>query len=697
MATKLKGLTLEIGGDTQALENALSGVNKTTKNLQSELREVDKLLKMDPKNTEVIAQKQKLLADSVSNTKDKLDQLKKAAEQAQEKLAKGEISEEQFRALQREVVKTEQDLKKLTTQAKTFGDEFDRKLKNVSKGLKDVGSGIENAGKKMSGVSKVAGGAVAGMVGLAVKSGQAADEINTLAKQTGLSTEQIQKFKYASDIIDVSLETLTGSMSKLTKNMSTARGGTGAAAEAFEALGVKIKDDVTGELRNNQDVFDETIKALADLENETERDARAMEIFGKSAQDLNPLILGGADALKQLGEEAEAAGLILSQEALDSANEFNDSIDKLKATAVGTFGSLGAEIAEMLIPMMELLSEKLGAAMEWIRGLDQDTLKLIMTILAIVAAVSPVLIIIGKLISSVGIIVGALGKLKFIMTGVNMAIGLVGKAFALLAANPIVLIVAGIAILIGILIHAWKTNEDFRNAVIAIWENIKQMFSDSIEAIKGFFNGMITFFKELPGKIMEQLLAVVAKMNEWRDNISEFVKVEIPKIIADIVGYFMGLPGKMLGIGGDLIEGLWEGIKGMTGWIGEKVSGFAGGIVKGVKKVFGVQSPSKVFAGIGGFMAEGLGLGFLSEMKDISKQITNSVPKTFESDVSYAVSNASDFETDRDRKRKAAQLKEKNTVEHKGTIRVEGINEKGQLQDVIEIVIDKLRREVRMA
>ena len=694
MATKLKGLTLEIGGDTQALSTALSGVNGTAKSLQSELREVEKLLKMDPKNTELLAQKQKLLADSVSNTKDKLDQLKKAAEQAQEKLAKGEISEEQFRALQREVTKTEQELKKLTTQAKTFGDEFDRKLKNVSKGLKDVGSGIENAGKKMSGVSKLAGGAVAGMVGLAVKSGQAADEINTLAKQTGLSTEQIQKFKYASDIIDVSLDTLTGSMAKLTKNMSTARGGTGAAAEAFEFLGVKVKDDVTGELRDSQDVFNETIKALGELENETERDARAMEIFGKSAQDLNPLILGGADALKQLGEEAEAAGLILSQEALDSANEFNDSIDKLKATAVGTFGSLGAEIAEMLIPMMELLSEKLGAAMEWIRGLDQDTLKLIMTILAIVAAVSPVLIIIGKLITSVGIIVGALGKLKFIMTGVSMAVGLIGKAFTLLIAHPII---AFIAILVGAFIYLWNTNEDFRNAVIEIWENIKQKFSESVEAIKGFFNGMVTFFKELPGKIMEQLLAVVAKMNEWRDNIGEFVKVEIPKIIADIVGYFMGLPGEMLGIGGDLIEGLWEGIKGMTGWIGEKVSGFAGGIVKGVKKVFGVQSPSKVFAGIGGFMAEGLGLGFLSEMKDISKQITDSVPKTFESDVSYAVSNASDFETDRDRKRKAAQLKEKNTVEHKGTIRVEGINEKGQLQDVIEIVIDKLRREVRMA
>ena len=112
--------------------------------------------------------------------------------------------------------------------------------------------------------------------------------------------------------------------------METAKKGTGDVASAFKKLGVSITDN-KGALRNNQDVFNDVIKALGKIENETQRDAYAMQIFGKSAQDLNPLILGGADALEELGKEAEDAGLILSQDTLDAANEFNDSIDKLKA------------------------------------------------------------------------------------------------------------------------------------------------------------------------------------------------------------------------------------------------------------------------------------------------------------------------------------------------------------------------------
>ena len=189
MATKLKGLTLEIGGNTQALETALSGVNKTTKNLQSELRAVDRLLKMDPGNTELLAQKQKLLADSVSNTKDKLDQLKKAAEQAQEKLAKGEISEEQFRALQREIVNTEQDLKKLTKEAKNFGDVFDQKLTNASKKVREVGEGIGDAGRAMAPVSKAAGAAVAAIGGSSLK--MAMDYEESLAKLSTIADTSV--------------------------------------------------------------------------------------------------------------------------------------------------------------------------------------------------------------------------------------------------------------------------------------------------------------------------------------------------------------------------------------------------------------------------------------------------------------------------------------------------------------------------
>lgn len=118
MAGKIAGITIEIGGDVKPLNKALEGVNKKSKDLQSELKDVNKLLKFDPKNTELLAQKQTLLSKSITNTKEKLESLKKAEKQVQDQFKRGEIGEEQYRALQREIVHAEQDLKGLETQAK---------------------------------------------------------------------------------------------------------------------------------------------------------------------------------------------------------------------------------------------------------------------------------------------------------------------------------------------------------------------------------------------------------------------------------------------------------------------------------------------------------------------------------------------------------------------------------------------------
>lgn len=201
----------------------------------------------------------------------------------------------------------------------------------VSKGAEALKKGLAVLG----GAAVVAGGAIAKN---AVDAAYAADDLNTLSKQTGISTEELQKFKYASDLIDVSLDTFTGSLTKLIRNMNSASKGTGTAGDAFNALGISITN-ADGSLRNNQEVFYEAIDALADIENYTERDALAMEIFGRSAQDLNPLILGGSDALKELGQQAQDAGLILSQDALDGLNELSDALDTAKAT-FSSFGNV---------------------------------------------------------------------------------------------------------------------------------------------------------------------------------------------------------------------------------------------------------------------------------------------------------------------------------------------------------------------
>lgn len=163
-ANKIKGLTIAISGETTGLDKALSGVNKKSRDLQSELRAVERLLKLDPGNTELLQQKQKLLAESISNTKEKLETLKTAAEQAHEQLAKGDISEEQFRALQREVIKTEESLKKLEKQSEAFGNSLSRKLEAAGKKMQEVGGKITGVGQKLAPVSAAA--AAAGAVGV---------------------------------------------------------------------------------------------------------------------------------------------------------------------------------------------------------------------------------------------------------------------------------------------------------------------------------------------------------------------------------------------------------------------------------------------------------------------------------------------------------------------------------------------------
>lgn len=153
MAETIKGINIVIGAETTGLSKALSDVNKKSKDIQSELRQVERLLKLDPKNTELLAQKQKLLSDAVANTREKLDSLKAAQEQVNQQFAKGEISEGQYRAFQREIAKTEQDLKKFETQLKSMEptiESFGDKLQKAGDKIGDAGKKLTDAGKNLS-------------------------------------------------------------------------------------------------------------------------------------------------------------------------------------------------------------------------------------------------------------------------------------------------------------------------------------------------------------------------------------------------------------------------------------------------------------------------------------------------------------------------------------------------------------------
>lgn len=154
MAGRIQGITVEIGGDTTKLQTALKGVNTEIRNTQSQLRDVDKLLKLDPGNTELLAQKHRLLGDAVKETKEKLETLKTAAEQAEQALKDGTITQEQYDGLQREIAETEAKLKSLEEQVKSSATAL-QEIAAKGEKLKTVGDNITNVGKKFLPVTGV--------------------------------------------------------------------------------------------------------------------------------------------------------------------------------------------------------------------------------------------------------------------------------------------------------------------------------------------------------------------------------------------------------------------------------------------------------------------------------------------------------------------------------------------------------------
>lgn len=148
MASRIKGITVEIGGDTTGLEKALKSVNSTIRNTQSQLKDVTKLLKLDPKNTELLSQKQRLLKDAISATKDKLEALKEAQKQAKEQLENGTLGQDKYDALQREIIETEEELRRLQKEAETTTSVLS-KIDSAGKKMEQVGDNIAGAGKKM--------------------------------------------------------------------------------------------------------------------------------------------------------------------------------------------------------------------------------------------------------------------------------------------------------------------------------------------------------------------------------------------------------------------------------------------------------------------------------------------------------------------------------------------------------------------
>ena len=464
MANRIKGITIEIDGNTTKLSDSLKSVDKSLKTTQTNLKDVNKLLKMDPSNVELLKQKHDLLGQAVNDTKKRQEELRKALEEAKNA---GDTSENRAQqdALQRELEETTQSLKQLT-------DEYNKS--NPS--LQAFSQNEKQVSEATRGMSTFAAGAGAAMLGMAYNAGTTADDLLTLSRNTGFSVEELQKMQYASDRIDVSMEAMTGSLTKMTKQMASGN-------SAFDTLGVSITN-ADGTMRDATDVWYDSLEALSQVENGTLRDQLAMELFGKSAMELSGIVDDGGEALRNLGQEAEDAGLILSGDAVSAAGQFNDAMDEVKAKAEQAFFSAGAALAESLLPKLEELIDWVSQVISWFAQLDGDTQTLILTVVGLVAAISPV----AGLLSGIATMAGFLGTAFTVLTG------------------PIGLVVAAIAAVIAIGVSLYKNWDTIKQKASELWSNITSTFesirssivdkinaardavSNAIERIKSFFN-----------------------------------------------------------------------------------------------------------------------------------------------------------------------------------------------------------------
>ena len=752
MATKIAGITVEIGGDTTKLGMALNDAESKSKDLQKELGGVNTLLKkIDPKNTELLAQKQQILTREVEATKDKLQTLRDTQEQVQAQFDKGEITEEQYRDFQREIINTEDQLKSLEKELSNFGSVGAQKVAAVGEQMKDVGGKIEDVGKKVSVFSGAAAGILSGSIVAASDFEDAMAKVNTIADTSDTSLDKLkgqitdlsnQTGISASEIADATYNAISAGQ-KTGDAVNFVSAATSLAKAGFTDTGASIDVLTTilnaygmeaGEVNKVSDILIQTqnkgkttvaelsasmgkviptansmnvgldqlgaaysimtAKGIATAQSTTYMNSMLNELgkggttvsdllkekTGKSFQDLMADGNSLGDVLKILQDhckksgtnfndlwgsaEAGKAALTLTSGGVD---EFNDAVDGMNDSTGATAAALekletpsqkakvalnqgknavidlGSTVITSLMPVFEKIVAIVKTVTERFSNLSDGTKRTIVVILGIVAALGPVLIIIGKVVGAIGTILTLAPKITAAIKAVK---GVVAGFGSFLAANQIVLIiaaiVAAIVALIAILVVLYKKCTPFREFVDELWAKIKEFFGnlpawftehivtpakelwEKIKAVPGdiaaWFEEKIAAptrefwekIKAIPGDVAtwftQHIVAPVQehfeKMKEIFDElvgwINERFVQPISDFIASIVSAFRNAGGGVKGI----ISGVLAAIKWiLDGWfniIDKLTGGKLSAILNKFKSVFGKikETVSNVFQSI---------------------------------------------------------------------------------------------------
>ena len=671
MANRIKGITVEIGGDTTKLSKALEGVNKDIKGTQTQLKDVQKLLKLDPTNTELLSQKHKLLADAVSATKEKLEVLKTAAEQANTALANGEISQQQYDALQREIIETENELKRLTTEANNSHTALEK--------MGVLGETLQSAGDKISGVGQKLLPVTAGVTALgtiAVKTGAdfdaAMSKVAAVSGATGSEMDALRekaremgsKTKFsASEAADaMNYMAMAGwktndMLSGIEGIMNLAASGEDLAStsdivtDALTAFGLSASDSghfadilaaASSNANTNVSMMGETFKyaapvlgslgysaedsaiaiglmanagikssqagtalraAITNLAKPTDTVASAMEQYGISLTDSSGKMYSLRELMEQLrqklgglseAEQAQAAASLFGKEAMsgmlaiingspadfeklsnaidtcsDTVDGYNGTTEKMAAVMqdnlAGQVTILKSQLEELAISFSDILMPTIRSIVSRIQELvdklnqpDPQTKETIAKIALVAAALGPMLVVLGKTISSVGTVFSAVSKLPALFSTVQGGIGAITGALGV-SLGPLLAIIAAVAALVAAFVHLWKTNDKFKSNIIAIWEQIKSTFTGLTQGITDRLNALGFDFESFT----DVLKAAWDGLCNLLAPIFEGVFQNISNIFSEFTGVLLGLLDVLIGLFTGDWEQCWDGIKGI--------------------------------------------------------------------------------------------------------------------------------------
>lgn len=616
--TTLKGVTVQIGGDTTKLGEAIQKARKSASSLSGELRGVESLLKFDPTNTVLLAQKQGILAESIAGAKDKLKMLIAAQESMSRQLADGKISPEQYRDFEREIESTRQQLTRLEAAASGTDD-----------AVADVGDAAREAGEKAekaSGGWTVLKGTLADLAASAIKTAASAisdtaqemitgaaeygDTIDKMSQKMGMSSDAYQEWDFVLQHCGASIESLKPAM----KTLATAAEN---GSDAFAQLGIS-QEQIAG--MSQEQLFDATIAGLQNVTDETQRTYLAGKLLGKGATELGPLLNTSADDVADMRAQVHDLGGVMGSDAVKAAAAYQDSLQNMQYAFSGLKNNISGELLPTLTLIMDGVTKMLTGGGDEVAAAVGD---LVVSLSGQLTAQAP------RMMSV------ALAFIAALVTGLLSALpDLTGTSVELVGA-----LLIGIAErLPGIIVAAATAVQGIADKLTAP-ESITLLVQAAVQILLALANGLVGALPELidtiPIIITNLVDAVLASLPEIVEaglqiiialasgiiTNSGHVLAVVPKLIVALVHAFGSYVSSVAGIGKAIVDGIRKGITEQWQRLKADVSNLFTGLVDWIKKLLGIHSPSTVFAGIGTNMAKGIGAGWQDTIGDINRDI----------------------------------------------------------------------------